>query len=171
MAQQNTTKIIRSVNSSKHNFTPISNELIQNTKLSLEARGLVMFIISLPENWVIYKIQVQKALNMNKSKFNRIWKECIDNGYIQVRKERIANGRFNYHYLISDTLTAGGFTAGGFSVGGKPVAKEKKQKEKIDEENNIQENNNSIPGNSSRSFAEIFNTNFSTEDVLNYINN
>ena len=108
---------------------------------------------------------------MNKSKFNRIWKECIDNGYIQVRKERIANGRFNYHYLISDTLTAGGFTAGGFSVGGKPVAKEKKQEEKIYQEKNIQEKNSSLPGNSTSSFADIFNLNTSIQDILNYINN
>ena len=92
MAQQNTTKIIRSVNSSKYNFTPISNSLIQNQTLSLEARGLVIFILSLPETWVIYKGQVQTALNMNKTKFNRVWKECIDAGYIKVIKERVDNG-------------------------------------------------------------------------------
>lgn len=174
--QQNTTRIIRSVNSSKHNFTPLSNELLQNQNLSLEAKGLISFIISLPETWVIYKSQVQTALNMNKSKFNRVWKEAVDAGYIQMRKERVSNGRFNYHYMISDVLTGVGLTAGGFSVGGlseggKPVAIEKKEKENIYKEKNIQEKINSIPGNSSRSFADIFNNNLSTEDVLNYINN
>jgi hypothetical protein len=93
-----------------------------------------------------------------------------------MRKERVSNGRFNYHYIISDVLTGVGLTAGGFSVGGlseggKPVAIEKKEEEKIYKEKNIQENINSIPGNSSRSFADIFNNNLSTEDVLKYINN
>jgi hypothetical protein len=171
MAQQNTTKIVRSVNTSKHNFTPISNELIQNTSLTLEARALVMFIISLPESWIIYKGQVQRALNMNRTKFNRVWKECVDFGYIKVIKERIDRGRFNYHYLITDRLSDGGLTAGGFSVGGEPVAKEKKEEEKINKEKNIQENRSSIPGNSRNSFAEIFNSNTTSEDVLNYINN
>jgi hypothetical protein len=171
MVQQNTTKIIRSVNTSKHNFTPISNELIQNNKLTLEARALVMFIISLPESWIIYKCQVQKALNMNKTKFNRVWKECVIAGYIKVIKERAALGRFNYHYLITDRLTEGGLTAGGFSVGGESVSKEKKEEEKINKEKNIQEKISSIPGNSVTSFADIFNSNLSQEDILNYIRN
>ena len=169
--QQNTTKIVRSVNTSKHNFTPISNELIQNTKLPLEARALVMFIISLPESWIIYKQQVQRALNMKRVKFNRVWKECVDSGYIKVIKERAALGRFNYHYLITDRLTDGGLSACRLSAGGEPVAKEKKEEEKINLENNIQENNISIPGNSVSSFADIFNSITSKEDVLNYINN
>jgi hypothetical protein len=174
--QQNTTRIIRSVNSSKHNFTPLSNELLQNPNLSLEAKGLVSFIISLPETWVIYKSQVQTALKMNKAKFNRVWKEAVEAGYIQMTKERIDKGRFNYHYIISDVLTAVGSTAGGLSVGGlsdggKPASKEKKEEEKIYQEKNYKEKISNIPGNSSRSFAEIFNNNFSTQDVLNYINN
>ena len=170
MAQQNTTKIVRSVNTSKHNFTPISNELIQNTKLTLEARALIMFIISLPETWIIYKEQVQRALNMNRTKFNRIWKEWVGFGYIKVIKERVERGRFNYHYVITDRLTAGGLTAGGFSVGGEPVAIEKKQEEKIYQEKNIQKKISSIPGNSRNSFADIFNSNISSEDLINYIN-
>jgi hypothetical protein len=169
--QQNTTKIVRSVNTSKHNFTPISNELIQNTKLTLEARALIMFIISLPESWVIYKSQVQRALNMNRVKFNRVWKECVDFGYIKVIKERADRGRFNYHYLITDRLTDGGLTACRLSACGEPVAKEKKEEEKIYQEKNIQEKNSSLPGNSTSSFADIFNSNISTQDILNYINN
>jgi hypothetical protein len=171
MAQQNTTKIVRSVNTSKHNFTPISNELIQNTSLTLEARALVMFIVSLPESWIIYKGQVQRALKMNTTKFNRVWKECVTAGYIRVIKERIDRGRFNYHYIITDRLSDDGLTAGGFSVGGEPVAKEKKEEEKIYLKKNIEENRSSIPGNSRNSFAEIFNSNTTSEDVLNYINN
>ncbi len=175
MAQQNTTKIVRSVNTSKHNFTPISNELIQNTKLTLEARALVMFIISLPESWIIYKGQVQRALNMNKTKFNRVWKECVTAGYIKVMKERIALGRFNYHYLITDRLSdgglaVGGLAVGGLSVGGEPVAKEKTQGEKIELEKNLQESISSIPGYSRSSFVEIFNSNITSLDALNYIN-
>jgi hypothetical protein len=178
---QNTTKIIRSVNTSKHNFTPISNQLIQNQSVSLEAKGLIMFIISLPESWIIYKCQVQSALKMNKTKFNRVWKEAVDAGYIKVIKERADKGRFNYHYIISDVLTEGGLTAGGLSVGGysdggKAVAKEKKEEEIIYEEKielKKREEEKTALSNIS-SFAEYFNQNpnsLSKESVLQYISN
>nr|CAB5223228.1 hypothetical protein UFOVP385_13 [uncultured Caudovirales phage] len=173
---QNTTKIIRSVNTSKHNFTPISNQLIQNQSLSLEAKGLIMFIISLPETWIIYKCQVQSALKMNKTKFNRVWKESVEAGYIKVIKERADKGRFNYHYIISDVLTEGGLTAGGLSVGGysdggKAVAKEKKEVENIQEEK-IDDINNSTSSTVSTvtTFADYFNNN-PNSSVLEYINN
>ncbi len=190
---QNTTKIIRSVNTSKHNFTPLSNQLIQNQNLSLEAKGLIAFIISLPETWIIYKYQIQLALKMNKSKFNRIWKEAVDFGYIKVIKKRVDKGRFNYHYIISDVLTevgltAGGLSVGGLSVGGESVSKEKKELKNINEENineenineeNINEENINEEKNSSSidnasvikelTFAEIFNSKISEEDILKYL--
>jgi hypothetical protein len=181
--QQNTTKIIRSVNTSKHNFTPLSNQLIQNQSLSLEAKGLVAFIISLPETWIIYKCQVQSALKMNKSKFNRVWKEAVDAGYIKVIKERADKGRFNYHYIISDVLTEGGLTAcglsvGGLSDGGKPVSKEKIEGEKIYGENielkkRDEEKTALSTVSTVSSFAEYFNqtSNLSRENVLEYLNN
>jgi hypothetical protein len=169
--QQNTSKIIRSVSSSKYNFTPISNNLIRNTNISLEAIGLVSFIISLPEDWVIYKGQVQRALKMGDLKFDRIWKECVGAGYISVKKQRLSNGRWKYDYTITDNVSVSENTTGGKVRGGKPTSIIKKEKEKKDKENNIQENNNSIPGNSVSLFADIFNSNTSTEDILNYINN
>lgn len=178
---QNTTKIIRSVNTSKHNFTPISNQLIQSQSVSLEAKGLIMFIISLPETWIIYKCQVQAALKMNKTKFNRVWKEAVEAGYIKVIKERADKGRFNYHYIVSDVLTDNGLTAGGLSVGGysdggKPVSKEKKEEENINEEKielkNKQEEKTALSTVSS--FADYFNKNPNTitqESILEYLNN
>jgi len=171
MAQQNTSKIIRSVSASKFNFTPISNDLIRNVNISLEARGLVSFILSLPEDWVIYKGQVQKALKMGDLKFDRIWKECIEAGYITVKKQRLSNGRWKYDYTITDNISVSEETTGGKVRGGKPTSIIKKEKEKKDQEKNIQEKNSSLQGNSSRSFADIFNLNISQEDILNYINN
>jgi hypothetical protein len=171
MVQQNTSKIIRSVNASKYNFTPISNNLIQNTNISLEARGLVSFIISLPEYWIIYKGQVQKALKMGDLKFDRIWKECVEAGYISVKKQRLSNGRWKYDYTITDIASVSETTTGGKVRGGKPTSIIKKEKEKINKENNIQESNSNIPGNSVSSFADIFNPNISQEDILNYIRN
>jgi hypothetical protein len=169
--ERNTSKIVRSVNSSKYNFTPISNHLIQNVSITLEARGLICFILSLPENWVIYKGQVQKALKMGDIKFDRIWKECNTAGYISVKKQRLPNGRFVYHYSVTDSISTIENTTGGKPTFGEPTSIEKKEEEKIYKENKDQEINTRSLGSDQISFSDIFNQNISKEDVLNYINN
>lgn len=169
--ERNTSKIVRSVNASKYNFTPISNQLIQNVSITLEARGLICFILSLPENWVIYKQQVQRALKMGDIKFDRVWKECITAGYISVRKQRLANGRFIYHYSITDSISTNENTTGGKPTFGEPTSIEKKEEEKIDQQNKDQEINSRSQGIDQISFANIFNQNTTSEDVLNFINN
>lgn len=181
--ETNTTKIIRSVNASKHNFTPISNTLIQNKKLSLEAKGLIIYILSLPETWVIWKQQVQSALNMKRFQFDRIWKECVSEGYIKTKKFRTESGKFTYHYEVTDNVsvvdsTDVGKTDGGFTDSGKADTIIKKEEEKINKEK-IQELNkhkldqlDQLVAN--KSITELFNSNpdlFTRENLLNYVSN
>ena len=175
---KNTSKITRSTNTTKNNFTPISNNLIQNENLSLEAIGLVCFIVSLPESWIIYKMQIQAALKMNRTKFDRIWKECVNAGYIKQTRIRTNNGQWKWDYEVSDNLSVDGLTAdglstGGFSNDGKPYSKEKKKEEKIQEqkihlEKIYKESNSSSSSvNQTPRFLEIFN---SGGDVREYLN-
>ena len=137
---KNTTKIVRSTNTTKYNFTPISNNLIQNENLSLEAIGLICFIVSLPSDWIIYKHWIQNAVKMNRTKFDRIWKECVKAGYIKSTKIRTNSGQFTYHYEVSDNLSVAGLpSAGSSTVGsstvGKPGTIIKREEEKIQEQN------------------------------------
>lgn len=163
MARLNTTKIIRSRNSSKYNFTPLSNNLLQNPKVSLEVKGLISFILSLPEDWIIYKSQIQRALEMGDTKFDRIWKEAVDAGFIKVTKSR-EQGRFIYDYEVSDCE----ITAGGKATGGKPTTIQKTQGQKIDQEKKYKQDSSNTQGST---YAEIFNNNISSDSALKYINN
>lgn len=138
--EKNTTRIIRSVNTSKNNFTPISNTLLKNENLSLEARGLLAFIISLPETWIIWKGVIQKKLKLGRYHFDRVWKECSDAGYIKTKKYRTSKGNFAYHYEITDNLsvvdsTDAQLSDSGLFIVGKPNTIEKKDEEKKDVEN------------------------------------
>lgn len=180
--ETNTTKIIRSVNTSKHNFTPISNTLIQNKNLSLEARALIIYIVSLPENWVIWKQQVQSTLGMGRYQFDRIWKECVDAGYIKTKKFRAEGGKFTYHYEVTDNLsdvglTTVGKTDGGLFDVGKPNTIIKKEEEKIQEEKKEIKNKdikNTSIADQNNTITELFNSNpdlFTKEFLLNYITN
>ncbi len=142
----NTSKIIRSANSSKYNFTPISNELFTNESISLDTVDLVCYLIHLPETWVIYKKQVETVMDkrgIKRDKFNRIWKEAKDAGYIIQNKFRTKAGTYDYHYVVSDnilttgTLSTRGSSTGGLSTCGKPTPITKNIEEKNIEEKNI----------------------------------
>ena len=181
---KNTSKIVRSTNTTKYNFTPISNNLIQNENLSLEAIGLICFIVSLPSDWIIYKHWIQNAVKMNRTKFDRIWKECVNAGYIKSTKIRTNNGQFTYHYEVSDNLsvdgsTDAGLSSAGSSTVGKPGTIIKKEEEKIHEQNIHQEKIDkksisnkllSYEASQSPSFSELWKRGI-VSDVREYLNN
>jgi hypothetical protein len=154
----NTTQIIRSAKSSKYNFTPISNELFRNESISLDTVGLVCYLVHLPENWIIYKEQVQKTMSkrgIGTDKFNRIWKEAKDNGYIIQKKFRTDKGTYDYQYVISDIVlsthglsthgsSTHGLSTGGSSTVGKPTSIIKNNKQKNIKEKNNKKSNNQV---------------------------
>lgn len=89
-------QIIRSPKRGAVRYTPISNSVLQNSELSFEARGLLCYILSLPEDWVIVKSNIQSNhKETGKNKFDRIWKELSDKKYIFSEKVRDPNsGKF-----------------------------------------------------------------------------
>lgn len=80
-------------------FFLMSNHATQKDLTSLQSIGLLAYIISLPEDWILYKTQLQ-------SKFTRrtvdsAWKELVEKNYIAgfvcyLGKEK------KYFYLASD---------------------------------------------------------------------
>lgn len=154
----NKTKVIRSVDSTPQNFTPLSNKLLQNNKLSLDTRGLLCFLISLPSDWIVYKENIQKQLGFGRKRMDRMWSEAKKGGYLQTEKYREDNGTWNYTYIISDVpLTnvpsstaalsnVGSSTAG---KGGTIISKQEKS--------NNKENNNKmyIPSTNSLEASEF----------------
>lgn len=186
----NKTKIIRSANSSKNNFTPISNTLFTNKNLSLDTVGLICYLVHLPPNWNIYKEHIQNEMQQRGcggTKFKRMWKEAKDNGYIIQKKFRNEDGTYDYYYEISDitittgtkqtygsttgTLSTGTLSTGGLSTGGKHTSIISNIEEKNIEEKNIlkKSTSNSISTKQERgsqSFSELFYKGISAEDYL-----
>ena len=116
----NRTQIIRSVESTPHNYTPLSNKLLQNNHLSLDTRGLLCYLISLPKDWVVYKENIQIQLGFGRKRMDRIWSEAKSGGYLKSEKFREKNGTWNYIYTISDVpLSTVPLTTVGSSTVGK----------------------------------------------------
>ncbi|MEJ2124754.1 MAG: hypothetical protein P8Y47_08065 [Alphaproteobacteria bacterium] len=77
------------------NFSSISNELLQATDISLEAKGLLVSFLSLPRHWQFNANWAQKHFKIGEAKLSRIMRECKEAGFVRVERERDAEtGRY-----------------------------------------------------------------------------
>lgn len=74
------------------NFSALPNKFAQNTSMSLEARGMALYLQSLPPNWIINTSWVRKENNIGERVWLRIAKELIDCGYLRLIKGGKENG-------------------------------------------------------------------------------
>lgn len=81
-AMQNTGQILRSKKTGKSRYTPISNEILQSSELTPEEKSILVHLLSLPEDWVVYKGIIWRHMNMGRDRFNKNWKGLVNKGYI-----------------------------------------------------------------------------------------
>ena len=68
-------------------YVTVSNEIAQSDKLSLQAVGLLTRLLSLPDNWVIYKSNLYSVIkNNSKPSIDSAFKELQKHGYILSTK-------------------------------------------------------------------------------------
>lgn len=152
---KNTGQILRSKKNGKSRYTPISNEILQSKTLTSDQKSILVHLLSLPEDWVVYKTEIWRDMNIGRDRFNRSWDGLVELGYIiSVRKIK-PNGQLEgYNHIIyeepatqftNDQFTETQYT-GSQSVN-KVITKQSNKKQN----NNIKSNNIS----SSTSSSEI----------------
>lgn len=77
------------------NYTCISNTVLQNEDLSWKARGLLVYLLSLPDNWRIYVSELANRAPDGKDATRTAFKELQTAGYITGEQQKGENG----HYL------------------------------------------------------------------------
>ena len=88
------------------NFTTIGNDVIQDNRLTIEARGVLIYILSLPEEWVIHKNDLQNRINIGRRTIDRCFEEMKQFGYLCETELVKQDGRFTGKgYLIYDYST------------------------------------------------------------------
>jgi hypothetical protein len=86
-------------------FAQIPNATLQDKSISLEAKGLLCFMLSKPTNWTWHKSQVMTETGCGRDRFNRLWKELVNAGYLH--KERREGQNLNhFNYILYDLATA-----------------------------------------------------------------
>jgi hypothetical protein len=85
--------IRRAPSETRATFTIIPNVTINDTRLSWEALGLLTFLLSKPDNWIISPAHLVKQRFAGKHRVYKMLKELEDAGYIRTEDVR-SGGKF-----------------------------------------------------------------------------
>ena len=86
----------------RKNYTIITNEAVRDKRLSLKARGLLCFCMSLSDDWK-YSVQgLASAAGVGVDTIKSAIKELEQVGYLARKKYRDEHGRMACDYVISD---------------------------------------------------------------------
>lgn len=70
------------------NFTIIHNEVIQRKDLSWKAKGIMVYVFSLPDDWVINLNEIMTHATDGETSFRSGWNELIKAGYVERKRVR-----------------------------------------------------------------------------------
>lgn len=84
------------------NFAIIPNAVAEDTRLSFEARGVLVYLLAKPHNWRVIIGDIQKAGKIGRDKVYRILNELKDAGYVEVKILRENNRVVQYDYEVHD---------------------------------------------------------------------
>lgn len=68
----------------KRQYVAISNDTIRDNRLSFAARGLLAYILSFSNDWVITRSRLIAATGATEYEIKKLMKELTDNGYCRI---------------------------------------------------------------------------------------
>lgn len=81
-------------------YTVMSNYHLRDRELSYKAKGLLSFMLSLPEDWDYSLNGLCSISKESRDGIRSILKELQDHHYVEIEKVRGDKGYFEYNYLI-----------------------------------------------------------------------
>lgn len=85
------------------NFSVISNSVIRDTRLSYRARGVLLDILSRPDNWRVSADSLARTGSEGRHAILSALKELREIGYMRTERLRKENGRFETVSIVYDT--------------------------------------------------------------------
>ena len=123
----------------KDNFTVVNNDILQNSKLSWAAKGMLVYLLHLPDGWQINVADLSNRSRNGRDGTAGIIKELMSEGYISRVKIKNEKSQFKgYDYTVTDEPVNGkavnGLSEDGTSVNGKAEASKDYQEKELSEE-------------------------------------
>lgn len=81
-------------------YTVMSNYHLRDKNLSYKAKGLLSFMLSLPEDWDYSLAGLCSISKETRDGIRLILKELQEQHYVEIEKVRGDNRYFEYNYLI-----------------------------------------------------------------------
>jgi hypothetical protein len=86
------------------NYSVIYNECFQNPELSARSKGIFAYLMTLPDDWKIYKRELSKHFKEGRDALNKAFEELEACGYITKKPERDAGGRLGgWDYTVYES--------------------------------------------------------------------
>ena len=86
------------------NFVMLDKGFLANTNLSLKAKGLLAYVLSLPDDWVIYTEEITKHHKDGKAAVLSAFKELEEQGHVKRERVRDTNGQLKgYKTTVYET--------------------------------------------------------------------
>ena len=91
-------------NKSTKKYSIINNQVLEDTRLSFKARGLLIYMLSKPDNWQFYSTELVKHSEHDGiTAIKSALKELENCGYLQRIQQRAENGTFGgTDWLLND---------------------------------------------------------------------
>ena len=163
MKRINKTEFIR-VEKTK-NYTVLHNHFLKRDDLSWKAKGMLAYILSLPNDWNINLEEIMRHATEGKSAFRSGWKELRDAGYVERRpvKDEETKKILYWETIVRETVEEEAAAAkkphtenppSGNPPSGKPVDGKSDTTKYLKELSTNKPNTNNTKSNSSREFAK-----------------
>jgi hypothetical protein len=102
-------------------FAMVPTEFLRSKSVSLKAKGLLSFLLSLPPDWVIYKSKLTDYFLDGKDSISSAWDELETLGYIHSVRIVEGNGLSRgFNYIVYYEPTEIGLPESGLTESGKP---------------------------------------------------
>jgi predicted transcriptional regulator len=78
----------------------VHKKLIDDNSLTTNAKAILIYMLSKPDDWQFFELDITKHFKDNVKVIRRGIKELMDKGYIDRNKLRNSEGKFVYLYDV-----------------------------------------------------------------------
>jgi hypothetical protein len=113
-------------------YEAISRSVLQNSAISLDARGLWAMMLSMPDNWEFNDTWLERMAGCGRERRRRMIAELVSAGLLDIKQHRGPDGRhaantITVHPHPAEIPTNVGSTVGGLAVVGSPAPIKREQ--------------------------------------------
>lgn len=154
-------------------FVLVHKKFIYDPKLSARSKGVLLYLLSRPNDWQIYTSEIQKHMTDGIKSVNSAVKELMGAGYIKRTLKRSEKGTFKgYEYLVYEIptempLAENGQTENGLAENGQTENRQRHTTNNNSTNNDLTNNNNTNNyGNTMSSSSTVY----PYESIIEYLN-